>query len=1120
MLGELADEDSERFERHYEVCRVCQQMLKESNAKDAREDSIVRALRHPDDDNSLLKDSAFLRLQAEVNDVYDHQRHATQPCRTKQQSVPPLQSEPMTQVGRFQIKGVLGSGTFGTVYLATDSDLQRKIALKIPHNYHLMMPDAKQRFVWEARAAARLDHPNLLGVFDAGEHEGIPFIASQYCGGPTLAEAIKNRAGVFPTEVSARLILNLSEAIHHAHSRGILHRDLKPSNILFESDSEGSFTWSDGAKYTPKIADFGLAKSFIPDEESLPYDATKTGMILGTPAYMSPEQLKGDNRNVDTRADVYALGMILYELLTGQRPFEEKFAFKVLELMDTSELTFSSQVSAGIPRDLKTICLKCLNYSPDQRYSSVGDLAEDLRHFLNHEPIRARPATLFEKTIRWIRRRPAAALLVLLSFLGSILATAGLALHNQKLAKALLRVERSESVSQNHLYAANIRLAHQAWESDHIQQYRGFLKKYRNDSALPDEARDPRGVEWYYLNSLDSMIEGEQAWRAHDGGVCCACYSPNGKILATSGTDGLIKLWDAGTAELIHTLRGHEGDVNKIAFSHDGLDLASAGDDSTVRLWHVGSGKLRSTSRGHQGRVFEVLFLYDDERIASAGDGDNIHFWFRKNGKLSRSVSANNVRGLAMHPRKPLLAVVETTKTLYVTEFGMNNFEKRIFSRDVFGHTAINDLALSHDGKRVLLSCGDGTLREFNAATGESLQMFKAHQSEVQAVQYSADDQWIVSTGSDDAIRLWDGKGRPLKVFRGHENEVWTLDFSPNNSLLATGDRTGNIRIWNYVKRIDSNSAERANSYLNVITDNLLPNCTPPFSLVPGNTSLVATCLDAAFQVIDQKSGDVLQRFGDATDAENIIGLATSPNGKFVTTYGNEGQLSLWNVAQHRLVRKIQAHADSIWNAAFSPDSRFLATCSEDKRTRLWDIHTGEQLADWKEHQKPVLTVAFSPDGQTLVSAGVDSTAVLFDMRTLTKRSVLREGRHAINSVVFSPAGNMIATAEHGRQITLWDVHSGQILHTMQGHTSRVLSLAFSADGKTLLSGDASGSLRFWQVQTGVELFDVRHSDPKIVQISVSEDGSFFVASQDEMEKNGTLSCWRVGVGYNDSGKP
>jgi tetratricopeptide (TPR) repeat protein len=368
-----------------------------------------------------------------------------------------LNPEPTAEnFGRFLVRCELGRGAFGVVSLAYDPRLRRAVALKVPRAEVVVTPELRKRFRHEAMAAAGLDHPNIVPLYEAGEEGSVCYIASAYCRGTTLAVWLRGRSAPVPPRTAAALVATLAEAVEHAHGRGILHRDLKPSNVLLEELAPG-VPASNGTDLVPRVTDFGLAKVLDPGPGEEQANPTLSGVILGTPAYMAPEQADGRASAVGPSADIYSLGAILYEVLTGRPPLQGDSAIETLVLVRTRDPLPPSRLRPRLPRDLETICLKCLEKSPHARYPNAGALADDLRRYLAALPIRARPASVWERAIKWVRRHPVQAVAIAGAVCTAIVVAVTVGMANVRLQRERDRAElrRREAV-------ANLRTARDA----------------------------------------------------------------------------------------------------------------------------------------------------------------------------------------------------------------------------------------------------------------------------------------------------------------------------------------------------------------------------------------------------------------------------------------------------------------------------------------------------------------------------------------------------------------------------------------------------------------------------------------------------------------------------------
>ena len=531
------------------------------------------------------------------------------------------------RIGRFEIRGPLGRGGFGIVYRAFDPVLCREVALKIPRADALVDAECQARFQREARAAAGLDHPNLVPVHEAGQLGPISYIAFAYCPGSDLATWLKQRTTPLRCLEAARLVQILARAIHYAHGRGILHRDLKPSNVLLSPASPGATPAKDNlwlpeadSALIPRVTDFGLAKLAVSDQSQ-----TQSADLLGTPSYMAPEQVEGRRTPAGPAIDVYSLGGILYEVLTGRPPFWGENAVATLRQVELMEPVRPSRLRPELPRDLETICLKCLQKEPRKRYASAEALADDLDRFLTGRPIKARPTGLAEQALKWARRRPAlaaslAALLVV-TLVGTIAILDQWHQTQNALSVAVRRREQAQQARQAEarerertelgLYHHGVVLAHHEWLGGNVE---------RSAQLLDASRAEFRNWEWRYVRRL--CDSAQFTCKGHSAQIMSVAFSPDGRYFASGAGEwntsapGEMKLWNAATGELLWTGLEHKSPVMSIAFSPDGRRLVSTtnswarkGDD--VRIWEVATGKLLNTFLARSTGNFGVAFNLD-----------------------------------------------------------------------------------------------------------------------------------------------------------------------------------------------------------------------------------------------------------------------------------------------------------------------------------------------------------------------------------------------------------------------------------------------------------------------------------------------------------------------------
>ncbi|MGE3809283.1 MAG: protein kinase [Gemmataceae bacterium] len=536
---------------------------------------------------------------------------------------PSFQDPACPQIPGYEILAKLGEGGMGCVYKARHLQLNRVVALKMIRDKYRSSDNSFQQFQKEAEAVATFQHPNIVQIHEIGAHDDRPYFTLEYVNRGNLHEQLK---GV-PQEPheAAQLVATIARAMHYAHQRRIIHRDLKPMNVLLASPlaaAEGSPASGVTRFGVPKVADFGLAKLL---SEGAAHAETQE--IRGTPQYMAPEQVSHKVKLIGPATDVYALGAILYEMLTGRPPFQGKDLLDTLDLVRTQEPVPPSQLQPKTPRDLETICLKCLQKEPAKRYVSAESLAEDLQRFLDDEPIMARPVGRLERGWRWARKEPklAASLVLAASLLVAVAVVMAVSAQLQKenarkqatLRQAAdaqaeradreaetarrneieareneLKADREKQSAQDnerlafrHLYAANMSLAQRSWELGDGGNLEEHLRR-----TMPENTGgvDLRGFEWYYWRRL---LDVPVTLNGHASHVTSVAFSPDGKRIASASTDTTIKVWDATTGRQINTLElGRQDYVFLVAFSLDGKWLGSW-SKKAIKVWDLMAGR-------------------------------------------------------------------------------------------------------------------------------------------------------------------------------------------------------------------------------------------------------------------------------------------------------------------------------------------------------------------------------------------------------------------------------------------------------------------------------------------------------------------------------------------------
>jgi WD40 repeat protein/serine/threonine protein kinase len=1012
-----------------------------------------------------------------------------------------MTQKPGDRIGRYKLLEKIGEGGMGVVYMAQQEEpVRRRVALKI---IKLGM-DTKQvvaRFEAERQALALMDHPNIAKVLDGGATDtGRPYFVMELVQGVPITEFCdQNR---LPTEERIKLFIPVCQAVQSAHQKGIIHRDLKPTNILVTLNPDGSGM--------PLVIDFGVAKA---TNQKLTEKTVFTdyAAIIGTPAYMSPEQAEMSRLDVDTRSDIYGLGVLLYELLTGTTPFPEKrlrsagcHEMQRIILEEEPERpsarlsTLAGEQRGIVARnrgasemalgrvfagDLDWIVMRCLEKDRARRYPTASGLAADLKRHLNNEPVVARPpSTAYRLQKAWRRNQlafTAAAVMAAALVVGTTVSSwqaieAGRARNaekQQRLAaqaaqqaenQARLRAETGEAEASHLLYVANMNLAQQAWDQNNIGRLRQLLEETQ---GAPD-----RGFEWYYLQRQTHLAL--KTLRGHLHSVNSVAFSPDGHRIATGSWDRTAKVWDAASGKELLTLKGHSGGIISVAFSPDGRRIVTGSEDQTAKVWDAASARELLTLKGHTKQIESVAFSPDGRRIVTGSWDQTARLWDAATGRelLALRGHTNEVSAVAFSPDGQRIVSGSFDHTAKVWEAASG---RELLTLEGHGGL-IFSVAFSPDGRRILTGSYDHTAKVWEAVRGREVLTLKGHSDQIYSVAFSPDGRRIATGSFDHTAKVWEAaSGRELLALKGHSGAIDSVAFSSDGQRIATGSEDQTAKVW------DATSGREPLTLKGHTNVNAVAFSPDGQRIVTGDCGIA--------RVWETASGRELLTLEGHSGF--ILSVAFSPDGQRVVTGSVDRTAKVWEAASGRELLTLKGHGESVFSAAFSPDGQRIVTGSFDSTAKVWEAAGGRELLTLKGHTAEVLSVAFSPDGQRIVTGGRDKTAKVWEASSGRELLTLKWHTAEVLSVAFSPDGQRIVTGSSDQTAKVWEVASGREVLTLQGHSGAIDSVAFSPDARRIVSGSLDQTAKVWEAASGRELLTLQGHSGAIDSVAFSPDG-------------------------------
>jgi len=1027
---------------------------------------------------------------------------------------------PGEQIGPYKLLRILGEGGYGIVYLAEQQrPVKRRVALKV------IKPgmDTKQviaRFEAERQALALLDHPNIAHVFNAGTTDaGRPYFAMEYVKGDPITEHCDRYK--LTIEERLELFMRVCEAVQYAHQKAIIHRDIKPSNILVAFEAEQA---------VPMIIDFGVAKALSQSltERTL---VTEHAQMVGTPEYMSPEQAEMTGQDIDTRTDVYSLGALLYELLTGTLPFDPQTLReggpeqmrRLIREQDPQTpsvrlSTIENEKSANLAQqrrtdirtlghhlhgDLDWITLKAMDKDRTRRYQTAHALAEDIQRYLKQEPVLACPPSTTYKFRKFVTRNKGLAIgtlaVTITLLLGIVGTTVGLVIANRERARAETSAEAAREAryeAENHseskrrlLYVSNMNLAIQAWEVGDLDHMIQLLDQHRQP---PPNQEDLRGFEWYYLWRLWRNTYATPILK-HEASVSHLAFSPDGRTLASACGEDIL-LWNPTTKRQRYVLKEHTGEVTCTSFSADGQILASGSKDGTVILWDTTTGKILHKLEGDGNSIHLVAFNADD-KILTSWSLRRKYKWNTTSGEKIDSLNIEKVDGRG---NLGIEALSPDGKTLAIksdVDLVLQDVISGSKTKYLKGHKAyVLCAAFSPDGDTIATGSNDSTIIFWDLATHQ-----KSHpisiQSNVTSVAFSPDDKTLAAGCGDSTVTLWDRTAnREITVLKGHTWNVSCLAFSPQGKLLASGSTDKTVRLWDITYPVQDCTILREHlGYVSCVA--ISPDGDKLASVGNHDGMLRFWNINTAKQIKSHQFEDIRLWSVDFSPDSKTLAIGTD---------ANEGVI-LWDITTWQRIDSLPGSNGSNYDVTFSRDRKMLAASCGGKGY-IWNVEERRQISP------PISmsgfnanTLAFSLDSKTL-AIGALGHVVLWDVSSNKEVGQLKASGSQ-TCVTFSSNDNILASGSDNGTVTVSNVPPSEEGRVVLGkHMSTVKTVAFSLDGKTLASGGKDGTIKIWNLIVNKEVATIRCGTGWITSLVFCPDHKTLISSH----ADSTIRLWQA----------
>ncbi len=1017
--------------------------------------------------------------------------------------------------GKYRLSEPIGEGGMGSVWVADQlQPIKRRVAVKLIK----AGMDSKQvlaRFEAERQALAIMDHPNIAKVFDAGLHDGRPFFVMELVKGVPITKFCDDRK-LTPRE-RLELFIPICKAIQHAHQKGVIHRDIKPNNVIVALYDDMP---------SPKVIDFGVAKATGQDLTEATIE-TSFGAVVGTPQYMSPEQATLNNLDIDTRSDVYSLGVLLYELLVGSPPFSRddlvrKGLLEILRAVREDEpLRPSAKLSTAealptlsanrgtepkrltgiLRKELDWIVMKAIEKDRVRRYDSANGLAADVQRYLAGEPVMAHPASIVYRVYKQLRRRPAMAGVVLAIGFGAVMGiyawiqtaiseqmreARDLAVFAQDAAETQrmiaegareLAVEQ-EQLARRATYFSRTSLAGYSWQKSQLNSMSSLLDMTKLDSDL-------HGFEWRYLQRLRQY----PSLALRDSGyVTRTAYYHNGNRIITTSTAEPPAVWNITDGSRTELNIGRNGGVFALAVSSTGL-VAVEGPNYSIRLFDINNGALTGELTGSTGRISDMQFDPSGKLLVSAGwDAGTrlVRVWDVDARRQLSEFPVNIYRGVALSPDGNLLAAGDRSGKLHLYDLP-TNAERSVLS---LHRQNVTDAEFSPDGRFVVSVSLDGSVCRTDVETTRN-DWTSYLREMVFGAAISPDGRTVVAVGESGLAHVLSAEtGQKKYDLRAHTGPMETVSFHPDGDRFVSGGEDGQTVV---LPLSENQGSSVLRGHTKAVTG---------VAISRDGKWAASVSEDETIRIWNTTTGNCAQSFKG--NGLGIKAVAFSPSGDQLACGGWDSLVSIWDWrAGKRISNSIQFQGD-VTSVSYSLDGSKIVCASGDHQVRILDANNLVILREFAEHSHWVYDAEFSPDGRRVASIDFNQVCFVWNAETGDVELTLPDTGGEGGSVAFHASGQWLMTTTYDQAIQEWNLADGSRGRLFPGHSGRIASLSFTHDGSRLVSASRDKSVRVWDFATGQLALEIIGHSKEIKSAIIDPSGAWIVSG----DTGGVVRVW------------